>query len=480
MRLEKLIENLKIKQVLGNIDIEVLSVKTDSNTVTSGSLFICLNGKGFDGHSFIRQVESYGAVAVLTERRVETALTQIIVEDTRVAMSIIAAEFYEHADKKLRLVGVTGTNGKTTTAHLIRSVLNKAGIPCGVIGTLGTFYADKCLEPTLTTPDPLVLHKTFSDMLNSGIKAVVMEVSAHAVHFEKVKNLEYEVGVFTNFSRDHLDFFCDLENYKQAKLKFFKENRCKYMLTNSDDEVGREIGKLRNDVISYGIDNPSDVFAIEIKERADGVSFVLNLFDYIYDMKLNLIGKFNVYNAMAAASAAALIGVETDKIVKIINEIDGVVGRLECVYKGKFDVYVDYAHTPDGLENVLKALKPICRTRLICIFGCGGNRDKGKRKQMGEVSGRLADFTVITSDNPRYEEPISIISEIEEGVLQVTTSYVVVQDREEAIKYALNSAGEGDVLLIAGKGSEQYQEVLGIKRLYNDKDTVNNIIRGIN
>ena len=191
MRLEKLIENLKIKQVLGNIDIEVLSVKTDSNTVTSGSLFICLNGKGFDGHSFIRQVESYGAVAVLTERRVETALTQIIVEDTRVAMSIIAAEFYEHADKKLRLVGVTGTNGKTTTAHLIRSVLNKAGIPCGVIGTLGTFYADKCLEPTLTTPDPLVLHKTFSDMLNSGIKAVVMEVSAHAVHFEKVKNFRH-------------------------------------------------------------------------------------------------------------------------------------------------------------------------------------------------------------------------------------------------------------------------------------------------
>ncbi len=478
MKLHKLIRNLKITKIIGVTDVEINEIKIDSNAINKGDIFICIKGGDYDGHCFIRDAENYGAKAVVCEKESQTSLTQIIVEDSRAAMNTLAMEYYGSPDKKLKLIGIVGTNGKTTTAHIIKTVLDDAGIKCGVIGTLGIFFGDKSYEPSLTTPDPLELYKILSEMVSAGVKAVVMEVSAHAIYFDKINGLKFEVGVFTNFTRDHLDFFKDMDSYKKTKLKFFSDNYCKYAVVNSDDKLGIEICNARAAVVSYGIYNPADVFGIQIKNNAQGSSFILNLFDCIYNVDLSLIGEFNVYNALAGATATALFGVKTDKIVNGLKKVQSVSGRLERVYDGDYKVFVDYAHTPDGLVKSLSALKPFCTGKLICVFGCGGNRDTGKRQEMGEISGKLADFTVITSDNPRYEEPMDIIFEIEKGILSSSKNYALIQDRVEAIRYALDMAKRGDVVLIAGKGSEKYQEILGIKHVYNDKDTVNEIIRG--
>ncbi len=477
MKLKTLIEDLPIKKIIGNTEIEIENLQTDSNSVTHGSLYICLAGRDFDGHSFVRQVELYGGAAVITEKELDVNITQVVVENCRFAMSFIASVFYGHPEKDMKIIGVTGTNGKTTTTHIIKNILDEAGIKCGLIGTLGTYFGDKYLEPSLTTPDPFVLYKTLGEMKKCGVKVVAMEVSAHALALDKVSCLKFDVGVFTNLSQDHLDFFVNMENYKKAKLKMFENGICKYIVSNSDDETGLELIRRGGKTVSYGIDNPADVFAIEIEQYQTGTRFVCNLFDYIFDVDLKLIGLFNVYNALAAATAAALVGVQPEKIVDGLKNMNNVSGRLELVYNEKFAVFLDYAHTPDGLDKSLKALKNSCGGRLICVFGCGGNRDKGKRRVMGRISGENADFTVITSDNPRYEEPMEIIGEIEKGMLEVSKNYVVVQDRKEGIKYALCAAGKGDTVLIAGKGSEKYQEILGIKQVYNDKDTVMDILR---
>ena len=477
MKLKSLIKNLKIKEICGKTDLEISEIKTDSNCVTKGSLFVCINGKEADGHKFIRQAELYGAVAVVCERKLDSALTQIIVEDSRTAMALLAKEYYCHADKGMKIVGVIGTNGKTTTSYLIYKILKNAGVECGLIGTIGTFYGEKFIEPNLTTPDPLELHRILREMKDFGVKVIVMEVSAHAIYLNKVAGLNFEVAVFTNFSQDHLDFFGNMENYKSAKLDVFKNNKIKYIVTNNDDAVGRYLSETYKNCVTYGLDNPSDTFAIEIKEKKDYYSFVINLFDCIYDVNLYFKGLYNIYNAMAAVTTTSLLGVQVEESVSGLSKVKGVDGRMECVFSGDFSVYVDYAHTPDGLEKSLNALSSHS-DRLICVFGCGGNRDVDKRYKMGVISGKLADFTVITSDNPRFEEPMAIIRGIEEGILTVTKKYVLIQDRVEGIRYAVQMAKPGDVILVAGKGCEKYQEVLGIKSPYNDKDTIEEILRG--
>lgn len=478
MQLKKVIENLKTVKVLGDDSVEVKDLKIDSASVSLGSLYICLSGKEFDGHAFIKQVEFYGAVAVITEKEIETSITQVIVKDAREAMSIVASNFYGHSDKKLKIIGVTGTNGKTTVTYAIKSILEEAGVKCGVIGTLGVKYGSVFKESLLTTPDPIELHKIFKEMVSAGVEVVAMEVSAHALALKKLVGINFAVGIFTNLTQDHLDFFGTMEEYKKAKLKFFNELNCKFILVNGDDETGREISKKHKNTLVYGLDNPADVFAVDIRENSCGTEFFINLFDCVYKVNNGLLGRFNVYNCLCAAAAVCLIGISPQVAVNGISNIQSVSGRLEKVFDKNLSVYIDYAHTPDGLYNALSALKRICKGRLICVFGCGGNRDKTKREIMGEISGKIADFTVITSDNSRYEEPMDIMRKIEEGILKSSDKYVLVQDRTEGIRYALNYAAKGDVILVAGKGSEQYQEILGIKRLYNDKDTITEIIEG--
>lgn len=480
MKLSKLLKDVRYKEIIGSGDPEIKDVLIDSNAVSKGTLFVCIKGGNFDGHEFIRQVKDYGGVAAVVERPLDTSMPQIVVDNARVALSEIAAAFYGHTDKKMKLIGVLGTNGKTTTTHLITSILTGAGVKCGLIGTLGVFYGDKFREPSLTTPDPLELHKTLAEMYDSGVEAVIMEVSAHAVYLKKVFGLDFEIGVFTNLTQDHLDFFGDMESYKRAKISFFHNNFCKYIVSNSDDETGREIAtktETNGKILTYGIENPSDVFAIDIAESDAETTFVLNLFDVIYDVKLNLIGRYNVYNALAASAACALYGVSPEKVAEGLENLKGVSGRLECVYSGDFSVYVDYAHTPDGLYKSLETLKNHTENRLICLFGCGGNRDEKKRPVMGGISGELADFTVLTSDNPRFEEPMDIIWQVEQGLKQKTDEYVIIQERAEAIKYVLDLAKKGDVILLAGKGSEKYQDVFGIKRPFSDKDCVIDYLR---
>lgn len=478
MKLSELIKDLHYTEIIGSTDREIKDITADSNAVVQDGLFVCISGGNYDGHDFIKQVEDYGGVAAIVEKRLDARLTQIVVKDARQAMSEIATAFCGHADKKMKMIGVLGTNGKTTTTHLIASILMNAGVKCGLIGTLGIFYGNKFIEPTLTTPDPIELHKTLADMYESGVEAVVMEVSAHAAYLKKVYGLEFETGVFTNLTQDHLDFFGDMESYKKAKISFFKDNACKYVVSNSDDETGREIAETVNGkVLTYGIDSPADVFAIDLNEKPSETTFVLNLFDCIYDVRLNLIGRYNVYNALAAATVCALYGIPPEKVAEGIENLKGVSGRLECVYEGDFSVYIDYAHTPDGLKQSLTALKSHTKNRLICLFGCGGNRDRDKRPIMGAISGEIADFTVLTSDNPRYEEPMEILWQVEKGIAEKTDRYVIIQERAEGIRYALGLAQKGDIILLAGKGSEKYQEVFGIKRPFNDKDYVEEYLR---
>ena len=479
MKLDKLLNGISIKKIIGKQDMDIKDVVIDSKNVTLNSLYVCIKGKDYDGHDFVDKVVSYGCVAIVVEKELDTSVTQIIVENARIAMSELASNFYGNVDKKMKLVAVVGTNGKTTTSHLIKNVLDNANVKCGVIGTLGIYYCDKRFEPTLTTPDPLDLHRILFDMYQCGVECVVMEVSAHAIFLDKVKNLKFHTAVFTNFSQDHLDFFESMDNYKKAKLKFFKENECECIVTNSDDEVGREISKLYEKSITYGLDNPADIFAVNISCKPRKTVFFINVLDFVGNIQLKMLGFFNVYNALACAGVCYSLGIKQENIIQGLNNAKSVSGRLENVYSGEFDVIIDYAHTPDGLNKSLLSVRPFVNNRLICIFGCGGNRDATKRSVMGEISGALADFSIITSDNPRFEEPMEIIAQIEQGVSKKTKKYLLIEDREDAIKYALDVACKGDIILIAGKGSESYQEILGIKIPYNDKDTVKENLRSI-
>lgn len=478
MLLSELIKGLDYEEIIGETNAYISGISINSKKVQKNYLFICISGTNYDSHNSISEAENYGAAAIVTERRTSTCLTQIVVKDSRAAMSRLASEFYGNPSEKMKIIGVTGTNGKTTTTHVIKNILESAGHRVGLIGTLGVYFGNTFYEPTLTTPDPLELHKIFKEMYSYGIDYVVMEVSAHAIDLKKVDDVFFEVGVFTNLTQDHLDYFGTMENYKRAKTSFFDGKHCKYAVINSDDETGRELIRSNSSFLSYGIDNPADAFAVNIRERIDGTYFVINIFDSVYEVKLPLLGRFNIYNALAAALAAGALGVRPKEIAAALSLADAVPGRLELVTVEKgVSVFVDYAHTPDGLENSLKALKRLTENRLICVFGCGGNRDTGKRALMGGISGKYADFTVITSDNPRYEEPMDIIRQIESGLLRETKEYVIVQKREKAIEYALGMANRGDVVLVAGKGAEKYQDILGIKHVYNDKDCIKNIYR---
>ncbi len=460
-------------------EAEIKGLSIDSKHVLPGDLFFCFSGGEHDGHAYAEEAAKAGAAALVVERELPLPLPQVLVEDGRAASSAFSATFYEHPERKLKIVGITGTNGKTTTAHMLASVLSAAGKSCGNIGTLGIYYANREVAPELTTPDPCFLYKVFADMLACGVEYAVMEVSAHALHFGKVDGIPFQAGIFTNFTEDHLDFFGTMERYAAAKEKLFAPGRCRYAVLNYDDEEGRRIGRMTEGAFSFALENPADVFAVNIQERFDGCEYVINLFDELYDIRLHLAGLHNVYNSMAAAACAKLLGVSTPAIAAGLRSLPRVRGRLEHVARvGGADIFVDFAHTPDGLEKSLTALRRHCAGRLLCVFGCGGNRDAQKRPLMGEVSARRADFTVLTSDNPRYEDPFDIILEIEKGVRRVTDEYVIVVDRESAIEYAIEQLREGDVLLVAGKGGENYQEIMGVKHIYNDVAAIRGILEG--
>lgn len=477
MKLSYLLEQIEFEEFTGDMQTEIYGIASDSRKIKKGDLFVCYAGINFNSHSRISEAESNGAAALVCEKRVDSNLPQIIVKNGRAQIAGLARAFYNFADKKLTLVGVTGTNGKTTTTYMLAEIFKVAGYSVGIIGTLGISYGDKFISPELTTPDPIYLHSVFADMVEKGVQYVFMEVSAHAIYFNKIDGLRFDVGIFTNCTQDHLDFFGSMKEYADCKKSFFTGDRCRYAVINSDDELGLELIRTVGNAVSYGIGNPADVFAVDIVEKMDGTTFVLNLMDELYEIRLFLPALYNVYNAMAAAACAKILGVKTAIIAKGLKNLKKVSGRLEHVanYNGA-DIFVDFAHTPDGLEKSLQSLKKLCKGKLYCLFGCGGNRDRTKRPLMGAVAAKYADFCIITSDNPRYEEPFDIISEVEAGVKPFGKKYVTVTEREIATEYAIRLLEKDDVLLVAGKGGEHYQEIMGIKHMYDDNTVIKKII----
>lgn len=492
MRLVELLKDVTEAKIIGSgmEDIEILSLSTDSRKKMHNGLFFCIKGEKTDSHQCVQEAVKNGAVAIVAEQKLDINVVQILVEDSRKSLGLISSAYYGNPSKRLKVIGITGTNGKTTTSYMLSSILEKSGKKVGVIGTLGIRFADRKVPTDLTTPDPLILQKTLAEMLVYGIEYVVMEVSAHAIYYRKIKGVQFVACIFTNFSQDHLDFFKSMQNYKAVKMKLFTCDVCPIAILNGDEESGREIGIMRTDkilencqnkegykTVFYGLHTPSEAFAVITEEGLYGSECMLNINDELCRVRLSMTGKHNVLNALAAATCAKELGVEMQAIEKGLTEIKGVLGRLENVgaYQGA-DIYVDFAHTPDGLEKSLNTLRAHCKGRLICVFGCGGNRDKTKRPLMGEIAAKKSDFSILTSDNPRYEDPLDIISDIERGYRRFSVKYVVIPDRKKALEYAFDFLKKGDVVLVAGKGGEEYQEIMGIKYNFNDHDVIEKLL----
>ncbi len=455
-------------------DIEITGLATDSSEVQQGYLFFCLVGRENDGHTFAAEAISRGAVAVVVERRLALDVIQIEVDSTRVALAHAAAAFYGYPSKRLKMIGVTGTNGKTTTTYIIKSIIEASGHSCGLIGTNAIEYCDTKLEAGLTTPDPIDLHRTLRTMADVGVEYVVMEVSAHALALSKIDGIMYEVAAFSNFSRDHLDFFGDMSAYAAAKRSFFTPEHARAAVINVDDMLGEEIIKTTKlPTVTYGVENPSDVFGIDPVMSAYGLKYVINMADSVGTVKFNLTGRFNMYNTLCAAAVAQSLGIDLNSVISGIRNVKKIDGRFNIINTAKCSVIIDFAHTDDGIANILNAVKEFAPARIITVFGCGGNRDTTKRAVMGKIVSQMSDYCFVTSDNPRFEPPLDIINQIVGGIKEIGgENYTPIVDRKEAIRAAIEMANKDDIVIIAGKGAERYNDVMGCRQPYNDEQYV--------
>ena len=475
MKLKILIKNCAVEY--GDIEITTLCHEADKAKV--GSLFFCLAGSKSDGHDFASEAARLGASAVVCERKTDADCPQIRVPNTRAAFAEAASAFYGNPSRGLKMFGITGTNGKTTTSYVLAEILREAGEEVGLIGTNCIRYCGHSESATLTTPDPVELNAALRKMKDCGVTSVVMEVSAHALALDKICGIEFDVAGFTNLSQDHLDYFGDMESYARAKEKLFHNGVCKCAAVNADDALGQKL--LRESdvpVLGYGTMNPADVFGIDLKMSAEGLSYIINLSDDIGEVKFALPGRFNMYNTLCAAAMAKLAGVGFAEILHGIRSLKRVDGRYNVINTSKFSVIIDFAHTDDGLWNIITSVREFAPARIITVFGCGGNRDRSKRKMMGKVASELSDLTVITSDNPRYEEPSDIIADTFEGVPENKCGSVFTEpDRKKALRLALDTAESGDIVLVAGKGAERYQEIKGVKYEYNDEEYIMSLLQ---
>lgn len=475
MLLSKLLENVKVLNEYK--DVEIKGLCFESGKVKEGDLFFCLVGSKVDGHRFAIDAAEKGAAAIICEKKINVKIPQVLVENSRKAMSLAASNFFENPSKNLKIVTVTGTNGKTSTTYILDGIFKAAGFKTGIIGTNGVKIGDKFIHSDLTTPDPIELHRILREMADENIQAVFIEASAHAIYLHKLCGVKAEVGIFTNCTQDHLDYFKGLENYKKVKKSYFTKENIKFGLVNADDSLGIDIFKNSDaTVLTYGENNPSDIFSVNYEDTDTGMKFVINLFDDILLLECPLYGKYNMYNVLAAAGAAKILKIKNEYIVGGLTNLKPINGRFNVVYNKDFKVIIDFAHTPDSVLNVLKTARTITKNRLLCVFGCGGNRDRTKRHVMGKIASENADFSIVTSDNPRFEDPMAIISDIEKGLKKGTDSYVLIENRKKAIAYAIKTAKSGDTIIICGKGAEDYQEIMGIKHPYNDLDTVLNLV----
>lgn len=479
MTLLELLESCKVRSVEGSTDLEIGSIVFDSANVVEGCCFVCLKGKTCDGHLFADLAVAKGACAVICMNDYRNPRATVVrVEDTRKTLSLLSAAFYGRPDRDLALIGVIGTNGKSTTAYLLREIMETCGRKTGLIGTMYCQYGNVKVPADMTTPDPVALQKLLRDMADAGMTCVVMEVSAHAIYLDKLYGIVFDNVIFTNFSQDHLDFFDTMERYKACKKSFFTPRHTRCAIVNADDELGREIlaeGKIP--CMSYGIESPADVFAIDIGDDGEGNRYVVNLQDEIFEAVTRLYGTFNVSNALGACAAARRMGLTVEEISRALESIDPPVGRFNVTRAEGITYIIDFAHTPDGLYRLLKEGRKLTRGRLITVFGCGGDRDVTKRPMMGRIAGELSDVVIVTSDNPRTESRKSIADDILSGV-RLNGKLFVELDRSKAIALAAELASCGDTVIIAGKGSENYIEENNVKRPYSDYEELAKVIGG--
>ena len=454
---------MKLSEILKGIDVlnkysdaEVIDVTQDSRLVKEGSLYVCVKGNTFDGHSVAEEMLENGAAAVVVERDLGLD-KQVIVSDTRSIFSSVCANFFGNPAKNLTLIGLTGTNGKTTTTFLIKQILELTGKMVGLIGTVQNMVGDEIYPAKYTTPDPYELQSLFKKMVDAGCEYCVMEVSSQALAQGRVNGLQFHIGAFTNLTQDHLDYHKTWENYFNSKRILFKNSDI--AITNADDKYGLEIVKdLPCKTVTYAVNtNNADYCAKNVKFKSDGVEYEI-VSDFIGRVSCPIPGRFSVYNSLCAAAVALSLGIDYKSVLTAISKSNGVKGRIEVVPTNTdYTVIIDYAHSPDGLENIITSLREIAKNRVVTLFGCGGDRDRTKRPKMGKIAAELSDFCVVTSDNPRTENPSAIIEDILEGMKGVSTPYVVVENRKDAIRWAMENAQPDDIILLAGKGHETYQ-----------------------
>lgn len=453
---------------LPNENPTITDIVQDNRKVTKGALFICIKGLTVDGHKFAQDAELQGAAAIIAEQPVNVSIPVILVKDTKRAMAILADAFYNQPTRKLQLIGITGTNGKTTTSHLIDQIFRDNQVNTGLIGTMYIKIGDEVHEAKRTTPDSTILQKTFKKMVDADVKTAIMEVSSHALDQGRVFGCDYDIAVFTNLTQDHLDYHHTMEEYRRAKSLLFSQlgntydhKKPKYAVLNIDDKASEKFQKeTAAHIITYGIDNEADFFATNIQMSASGTTFTLHSPEGKHQVNLQLIGKFSVYNVLAAIATGYISNIGLDQIIHTIENVKGVAGRFELVNGGQeFPIIVDYSHTPDSLENVLKTIQHFAEKRVFVVVGCGGDRDKTKRPIMAQIACQYGTDPIFTSDNPRSEDPLDILRDMESGVQG--QKYITIPDRKEAIYYGVKNAKKGDVVLIAGKGHETYQEIGG-------------------
>ena len=488
MELKKILAGLEGLKVKGSLDIEINNVRNNSNDVSTNDMFVAVKGFDSDGQEHIEEAINNGAKVILAQedtinknviKEIKDDVTLVLAKDTRYALAICACNFYQNPSKKFKLIGVTGTKGKTTTTYMIRDILEKKGIKVGLIGTVASYVGDrKIANNENTTPESLKLQEIFSKMLEEKCEVVVMEVSSQSLKLERVAGCDFDIGIFTNLSEDHISAkeHPDMEDYFNSKVKLFK--MCKKGFINADDVYATRIPKLAPEcqISTYGIDNHCDLLAKDITVTNQYVDFKVKIGDKNERVKVSIPGRFSVYNSLAAIAVALGFGATADNIKDALLDIR-VPGRSELVdNKLGLTIMIDYAHTPTSLEKILSSVKIYTKGRVISVFGCGGDRDKNKRPMMGEVSGRVADYTIITSDNPRTEDPEQIVKDVEEGIKKTNGKYECIVDRVEAIRKAIKMANKRDIIVLAGKGHEQYQEINKKRYPFDEVEIVNKII----
>ena len=480
MKLKKLLEGIEIIESTADMELDIASVAYDSRKVERGGLFVAISGFASDGNRFIPMAMEKGAAVIVTAKKPELDVPYVQVPSDRLALALIGCNFYSHPARSMTMIGVTGTNGKTSVTLLLKQVIEKVlGAKVGLIGTMENRIGDLVIPTERTTPESFELQGLFAQMRDAGCKYVVMEVSSHAIALERIGGVRFDVAAFTNLTEDHLDFHKTMENYCDTKAELF--NRCDKAVLNCDDSWFERISQnVKCDMLTTSVKGSGSLNARDLLLRADGIAFTAEMGTEHASVSLQIPGRFTVYNAITVLGIASQLGISLQTAASALATAEGVRGRVEVVpTPGKpYTVLLDYAHTPDGLENVLTSVRDFCKGNLIVVFGCGGDRDPIKRPIMGHIGVSLADFAVITSDNPRNEDPMTIISDILKGVKNTDGEYIVIENRRKAIQYAMDKAGKNDIIILAGKGHETYQEIRGVKHHLDEREEVTAYLNG--